>query len=91
MAVFPEGESGGEFGVGTVERVAHNLLAARAVTDDAETDLGVGAQRRLRQRQPANAGSDLSEEFAAGTHGSGSMLLRNKRTVASRPLLKFSS
>jgi len=56
---------GGEFGVGAVEGIAHNLLAARAVADDAETNFAIRSENGFGQGEAANASGDLSEKFAA--------------------------
>ncbi len=58
----------GEFCVRATERITHNFLPARAITNDAEAHLFVRPKHGMRQRQAANAGGDLSEELAAGTH-----------------------
>ncbi len=51
----------GKFGIRARERVANNLLSARPVANDAETNLIVSAQHG----EAADAGGDLSEKCAA--------------------------
>jgi len=60
---------GRKLGVRAVERVPHDVLAARAVADNSKTDALIRAPHRLRQRrQASDTAGKLSEESAPRIH-----------------------